>query len=86
MKPGTIVKPTVKYARFMRQHGCVGPYDGVVLSADEQFVRVVWNNADGRAMYLKAEQVEPQIKRLSLAETAALEVEANQLETNPGDR
>lgn len=79
MEPGTIVKPTVKYAQFMTRHGCRAPYDGVVLSADERFVRVVWNNADGHAMYLKVEQVEPQIKRLSLAETAALEVEANKL-------
>jgi len=80
MKPGTIVKPTVEYAQFMTRHGCRAPYDGVVLSAEGRFVRVVWNNSDGRAMYLKADSVEPQAKRLSLLATAALELEANELE------
>ena len=77
MEPGTIVKPTVEYAQFMTRHGCRAPYDGVVLSVSQDFVRVVWNNADGHAMQLNPNAVEPTDQRLSAAETDALVAEAN---------
>ena len=77
MEPGTIVKPTVQYAQFMTRHGCRAPYDGVVLSTSQDFVRVVWNNADGHAMQMHPNAVEPTDQRLSAAETDALVAEAN---------
>ena len=77
MEPGTIVKPTVKYTQFMTRHGCRAHYDGVVLSVSQDFVRVVWNNADGHAMQVHPNAVEPTGKRLSAAETKALVDEAN---------
>ena len=77
MNPGTIVYPSVAYARFMLQHGYLTPYNGVVLSADERFVRVVWNNADGHAMLLRRDSLEATDQRLSDAELKALVEEAN---------
>ena len=77
MKPGTIVKPTVVYAQFMERHGCRAPYDGVVLSTSQDFVRVVWNNADGHAMQMHPSAVEPTGQRVCGEEVEYLVDKAN---------
>ena len=76
MKPGRIVKPTVAYAKFMKIHGFTVPFDGVVLATDGKYTQVVWNNRYPLAMWVATKSLEPQVKRLNMAETTALKKEA----------